>query len=175
MPVAVPRDFFLGGYTLPKPGALKLNAKPRPPAMSVTMSQNFTRKRYGLFILAILLLLLGGVGIYLGAHNYPIRALGLAAIMASAYLVRISHVHDRPDLLKSNGRGKDLKTTKGPGRRLWIVSLALVPLLVAALFLMYIDAVNGGNETWPVDVFAGVAVVCTIVWSYLAAKIYGSQ
>jgi len=139
------------------------------------MSQNVTRKRYGLFVLAILLLLLGGVGIYVGSHNYPIRALGLVAIMVSAYLVRISHVHDGSDLPEASGQGKDLKTAKGPGRLLWIVSLALVPLLGAAFFLLHIDAVNGGHEAWPADAFAGVGLACAIVWGYLAAKIFRSQ
>jgi hypothetical protein len=136
--------------------------------------QNVARKRYGLFVAAILLLLLGGVGIYLGPHNYPIRAVGLVAIMASAYLVRISHVHDRPGLPKASGWETDLKTAKGPGRLLWIVSLALVPLLGASGFLLHIDAVNGGHEAWPADVFAGVVLACAIVWGYLAAKILGS-
>jgi len=53
------------------------------------------RKKYGFFVLAIVLLLLGGVGLYLGAHNFSIRVLGLAALLASGYFVRISHVHDR--------------------------------------------------------------------------------
>jgi hypothetical protein len=143
--------------------------------MSVTVSQNVSGKRYGLFVLAILILLLGGVGIYVGSHNYPIRALGLAAVMASAYLVRISHVRDRSDLPEAQGRGKDLKRAKGPGRLLWIISLALVLLLGASLFLLYIDAVNGGHEAWPADVFAGVVLACAVVWGYLAAKIFGSQ
>jgi hypothetical protein len=143
--------------------------------MSVTVSQNVSGKRYGLFVLAILILLLGGVGIYVGSHNYPIRALGLVAVMASAYLVRISHVHDRSDSPEASGRGKNLKTVKSQGRLLWIVSLALVPLLGAAFFLLHIDAVNGGHEAWPADVFAGVVLACAVVWGYLAAKIFGSQ
>jgi hypothetical protein len=142
--------------------------------MSVTASQNVTRKRYGLYVLAILLLLLGGVGIYVGSHSYPIRVLGLVALTASVYLARISRVHDRSDLSEARGRGKDLKTAKGPGRLLWIVSLALVPLLGAAYFLLHLDAVNGGHEAWPADVFAGVVLACAIVWGYLAVKIFGS-
>ena len=139
----------------------------------MSTSQNVVRKRYGLFALAILLLLFGGVGIYLGSHNYPIRVLSLVAIMASAYLVRISHVHERSGLPEASLRGKDLKTAKGPGRPLWIVSLALVPLLGASFFLLRYDAVNGGHEAWPADVFAGVVIACAIVWGYLAAKIFG--
>jgi hypothetical protein len=136
-------------------------------------SQNVARKRYSLFVLAILLLLLGGAAIYVGSYNYPIRGLGAVAVLASVYLVRISHVHDRSGFPEANVRGTDLKTAKGPGRLLWIISIALVPLLGAAYFLLHIDAVNGGHEAWPADVFAGVGLACAIVWGYLAAKIFG--
>jgi hypothetical protein len=134
----------------------------------VITSQKAARKRYGLLALALLLLLLGGVGIYFGSHNFPIRALGLAAIMASTYFVRISRVRDRSVFAEASGRTKEL-TTEGTGRWLWFVSLALVPMLGAALFLMHIDFANGGHEAWPVYVFGGVALACVIIWNYLAA------
>jgi hypothetical protein len=63
---------------------------------------------------------------------------------------------------------------KGPARGLWVASIALVPLLGIAWFLLDRDAVNGGHEAWPVDVFAGVGLVCTLVWSCFAAKIVGA-
>ena len=135
--------------------------------MSVITSQK-AAKRYGLFALAILLLMLGGVGIYFGSHNYPIRSLGIMAILASIYLVRISRVRGRSVFPEASGRTMEL-TTEGPGHWLWIVSLVLVPLLGAAFYLMHIDFANGGHEAWPVYVFAGVALACIIIWSYLAA------
>jgi hypothetical protein len=132
-------------------------------------SQNLARKRYALYALAILLLLLGGGGIYLGTHNYLIRALALVAIMASVHVARISHVHDRLSLPEASGRGK---TARGPGRLLWIVSLALVPLLGASAFVLNMDAIHGGHEAWPVDVFAGVALACAGVWAALVSSYY---
>jgi uncharacterized protein (UPF0333 family) len=141
----------------------------------VSTSQSVVRKRYGLFVLAILLLLLGGVGIYLGSHNYSIRVLGDVAIIASVYLVRISNVHIRSGLPVARGQMENLKTVKGPGRLLWIVSIALVPLLGASFFLVYIDAAHGGNEAWPADLFAGVGLICAGVWGCLAAKIFGGR
>ena len=125
-------------------------------------------KRYGLLAIALLLLLLGGVGIYFGSHNFPIRALGLAAIMASTYFVRISRVRDRSVFREGSGRTMEL-TTEAPARWLWFVSLALIPVLGAAFFLMHIDFAKGGHEAWPVYLFAGVALACAIIWSYLAA------
>jgi hypothetical protein len=143
--------------------------------MSVITSQNVARKRYVLFVLAILLLLLGGLGIYVGSHNYPLRALGVVAIMVSVYLVRISHVHDRSGLPDVSGPRTDLKIAKGPGRLLWISSLALVPLQGAAFYLLHIDAVNGGHEAWPAYVCGGVVLVCAVVWGFLVAKIFGGR
>jgi len=139
----------------------------------VITSQNVAWKRYGLLALAILLLLLGGLGLYVGSHNYPIRALGLVAIMASTYLVRISRVHDQSGLPDASGSRTDLKIAKGPGRLLWIIALALVLLQGAAFYLMHVDAINGGHEAWPAYVFAGVGLVCAVVWGYLVAKIFG--
>ena len=139
----------------------------------MSTSQNVVSKRYGLFVLAILLLLLGGVGIYLGSDNYLIRVLGLVSIMVSVYLVRVSRIHNGSSLPEVRGPEKNFKTEKGPGRLLWIVSVALVPLLAASGFLLHIDAANGGHEAWPADIFAGVVLACAIVWGYLAAKIFG--
>jgi hypothetical protein len=138
-------------------------------------SQSAARRRKALFILAILLLLLGGMGIFVGSHSYPVRAIGVVGIVASAYLVRTTHVHDQSDLPEASGRGTGFKTAKGPGPLLWIISLALVPLLGAAFFLLHIDAVNGGHEAWPADVFAGVGLACAVVWGYLVARIFGGR
>ena len=144
--------------------------------MSGITSQNAAGKRNGLFLLAILLLFLGGAGVYVGTHNSPIRALGVVTIAASAYLVRISRVHDRSSLPEVTGRGRDFRTTKGPlGTLLWIISLALVPLLGAAFWLLHIDAANGGHEAWPADVFAGVGLSCAVVWGCLVAKVLGGK
>lgn len=138
-------------------------------------SQNVAGKKYLLFILAILLLLLGGLGIYAGSHDYPLRALGVVAIMASTYLVRVSHIHDRSGLPDVGGSRTDLKIAKGPGRLLWIISLALVPLQGAAFYLLHIDAVNGGHDAWPAYVCGGVVLVCAVVWGYLVARIFGGR
>jgi hypothetical protein len=127
------------------------------------------------FVLAILLLLLGGLGIYVGSHNYPIRALGVVAIMVSAYFIRISHIHDRSPLPEATGPRTDIKIAKGPRPLLWIISLALVPLLGAAFLLLHIDAANGGHEAWPADVFGGVGLACSVVWGYLVAKIFAGR
>jgi hypothetical protein len=141
----------------------------------VTTSQNAEWKRYGLLALAILLVLSGGVCMYLGTHNFQIRSLGLAAIAASGYFVRLSRVRDQSKPLPTNYSDTTVKARKGPGRRLWIVSAALVPFPLAALYLIQRDIANGGHEAWPADLFGGIIIVCAIVWSCLAAKIVASR
>lgn len=126
------------------------------------------RKSYSLFVLAILLLLFGGVAFALGGHDFTIRTLGLLAIVASTYLVRMSNVRD------ATGPAPGLKIDQDPGRMLWVISIALVPLLVASFFLLHVDALNGGHDAWPVYLFAGVVLVCAGVWGALVARI-GSQ
>lgn len=123
---------------------------------------------------AVLLLVLGGLCVYFGSHNYLLRVLGVAAIMVSVYLVRISRVRSHPGLREAGQPGMELKTTRGPGRLLWIVSLAFLPLLGVSIFLLHIDAANGGHAAWPADLFAGVALACAAVWGCLIAKIFGS-
>jgi hypothetical protein len=134
----------------------------------MTPSPHVGRKKYGLFVLAIILILLGGMGVYLGSNNYLIRVLGSVSLLVSVYLVRISRVNHESTLPKANA-----VEYGGPSRLLWIVSLALVPLLGASAFLLHIDAVNGGHEAWPADVFAGVALVCAGVWGCLIVKLQG--
>ncbi len=123
----------------------------------------------GLFVLAVVLLVFAGACIYFGSNNFSIRTLGAVAILASVYLVRVARgVHDRSVLPKVNS-----VEYGGLSRLLWILSLALVPLLGASGYLLHIDAKNGGHETWPVDLFFGVVLVCAGVWACLAVKLRG--
>lgn len=126
-----------------------------------------SRKRLGLWALATLLLALGAAGIYAGSHNYPIRALGVIAVITSAYVIRKSTIRDQAG--QPQGRQPMSLAARHSTRMLWIVSLALVPLLAIALLLLQMDAAKGGHEAWPADVFAGVGFVCAVVWGWLFA------
>jgi len=134
--------------------------------------QSAPRKQYGLLALAVVLLLLGGVVIYVGSHNFAIRAVGIAIVMASTYLVQFSNRHKRSGLPEVNGAVND-RNVKGQGRLLWIVSLSLVPVLAGAWYLLHLDAASGGKVAWPADVFAGIGLVCAVVWSLLIVRISG--
>jgi uncharacterized membrane protein len=141
------------------------------------MSQPGPKKRYALYSLAILLLVLAAVGLYFGAHNFPIRSLALAAIMVSSYLVRASRVRPQQSFSPIvSDPGADEAAEKRYRRLLWILSLGLTALSVFAFLLMFNDTVtNGGNEVWPVYVFAMLALLCACAWGALVAKLTAPQ
>jgi len=133
--------------------------------------QDVRRKRYGLYALAILLLVIGGVALFVGMKNFGVRCLGLVAIIASGYLVRISNVRARPSLPMTSGDAKDFKAGEKGTRLMWIIGAALVPVAGASLFYLYLASLNGSHDALPAYIFAGVAVICTVVWSYLVSTL----
>lgn len=135
--------------------------------------------RYATIGVGFSLVCLGGVGIYLGSHYYPFRALGLLAVLAAAYLFRtaaqsgpakeqMSFQHPKGSVPLQAGL---LQRAKGPGPLLWGVSIALLPVLGVAFLLVQNDAVNGGHEAWPLDILFGHILVCCIVWAILTTKL----
>ena len=128
-------------------------------------------RSYGVFSLAILLLILGGAAIYLGSHDFSIRSLGLVACLASAHLIRTWRVRGRKSSALVIDRSMGPGAETGPARSVWIIGAALVPVAVLSYLYLYQDAQNGYHEVLPVYVFAGVAIICAGVWSYLASRL----
>ena len=126
-------------------------------------------KRYFL-VVAIVLLLAGGAGLYFGSQDFEVRSLALVAIVAVTYIVRLSRVPHGDPFLATN-QGTDSQESKGSVRRLWIVGIAFV--LVAGLSYMYLynDALHGYHEALPVYVFASVGVAGVFVCGFLVSRI----
>ena len=137
----------------------------------LVMSKTAPQKRYGLYSLAILFLVLSFVGLIAGNRSFAIRSLGLVALIVSAYFVRISKVHGPPALAIRTDLEADSKGEKGPGRLAWAIGIALVPAAGTSYLYLYNDAIHGYHEALPVYVFAGVALACATVWAYLVAKL----
>ena len=133
------------------------------------MSQTAPQKRYGLFSLAILLLLLGGASFFIGSRTFVIRSLGALACIASVYLVRISNVRDRP--FSVVGSSQVAGSTRRPGRLTWSIGVVSLLLAGASFLYLYNDALHGYHEALPVYVFAGTALACALVWSYLVSRL----
>lgn len=140
------------------------------------MSELSPKKKNGLYSLALLLLVLAAAALYFGAHNFPIRALGLAAVLVSSYLVRASKV--RPQQTYSpivTVPGADAAAAKRYIRFLWILSFGLTAFAVLSFVLMCSDTVtNNGEEVWPAYLFAAFAFLCACAWGALVAKVTAS-
>ena len=128
-------------------------------------------KKYALYALAILLLVIGGAALFVGMNNFGVRCLGLVAIIASGYIIRISNVRARPSLPMTSGDADDSELGKKGTRLMWIIGAALVPVAGASFFYLYQDGLHGYHDILPVYIFAGVAVICTLVWSYLVSRL----
>ncbi|HKS80239.1 MAG TPA: hypothetical protein VJR23_01930 [Candidatus Acidoferrales bacterium] len=129
------------------------------------------QKRHWLFVLAVLLLLAGGAALLVGPKNFGVWSLGLVACIVSVYLIRVSNVHSRSASAATGSEGAGLKARKGRGRLMWIIGAALLPVAGASFFYLYQDALHGYHDTTPVYVFAGVAALCAVVWSYLVSRV----
>jgi hypothetical protein len=134
-------------------------------------SQKTPRKRSGLLVLAGIFLLIGGGVIYIGSHNFPIRVVGIAFVIASAYLIQVSNARNRSKVPEASGEVNNRNSTNASRRVLWIASVSLVPILAGAWYLLHLDAIKGGQAAWPADLFAGVGLVCAAVWSLLMVMI----
>lgn len=139
----------------------------------MTSLEGIPRKRYGLFVLAILMLLGGAAALFFAwssftrrIEDFVIWLLGLLMIVASTYLVRISNVRARPGAVAGEDRA-----SKRPGALLWLMGAASVIALVISYHYLYRDALGGYHEVWPVDVFAAVALISASVLAYLGSRL----
>jgi len=115
--------------------------------MSQKISQ--TQKRYSLFVLAILLLLLGGAALSMGPKYSAIRSFAGVAFVVAVYLTRVSNVHARSTLAVTSDPASNRL-----GRLMWIVGFALLVVLGISFLYLYKDALDGYHEVLPVYLFA---------------------
>jgi hypothetical protein len=129
-------------------------------------SQSGPRKRYGLFVLAILVLLSGGVALVMGSNSFA-----AVACILSVYLVRISNVYTQAASTVISDQGPDSRATKRPRPLMWIFGVALLAAQGISFLSLHRGALGGHQEILPVYIFAGIALACTLFWSYLLSRI----
>lgn len=136
------------------------------------------KKRYGLFALAVGMLLIGAVALFLEWNNFArglggflIWSIGLLMIVSSTYLVKISNVHARSSSVAASDPSKGSRSAKGPGLRMWLLGAASLAALGISYHYLYKDALAGYHQMWPVYAFAGSGLVCAIVLGYLFARL----
>ncbi len=137
---------------------------------SANMSQIESPKRYGLFALAILLLISGGAAFFLGLNNFAIRAVGLALGLASVYLIRISNFHTPPTVPVTTAQRSLSRAKNRPGRPMWTVGVVSFLLVGVSFVYLREDALHGYQEVLPVYLFTAAGLACVIVWLYLISK-----
>ena len=71
----------------------------------------------------------------------------------------------------TGGDANDSEAGEKGTRLMWIIGAALVPVAGASLFYLYLASLNGSRDTLPAYIFAGVAVICIVVWSYLVSRL----
>ena len=122
-------------------------------------------------VLAVLLLAFACAMFIVASNSFTMRSLGIVAILVSVWLVRVSNVHSRPSPGLAGDEGTSTRTSKRLGRVEWVVGP--LSLLAAGASYLYLrnDALNGYQQVLPVYVFAGVGLVCTVIWGYLAVKL----
>jgi hypothetical protein len=81
----------------------------------------------------------------------------------------MSNVRNRPFSVVG---GQIAGSTRLPGRLTWSIGVLSLILAGAAFLYLYNDALHGYHELLPVYVFAGTALACTLVWSYLVSRFF---
>ena len=137
------------------------------------MSHNLYSKRYGLFALAIALLICGGLALFASvtsSNRFLLRSLGVLACLASVHFVRLSRVH-AGSYVTASARNVGAGTPERPRPTLWAFGAVSLIAVGISYFYLYEDAVDGYHELLPVYLFALAMLVCAWVWGYLISKV----
>ncbi len=113
------------------------------------MSDSPDTKRYGLFTLAIALLVWGGLALVVGSTHIWARPLGGLACLVGAWLVTVSRVHAESDLAAA-ARHVSLETSERPRPALWALGAGSLIAVGVSFGYLYQDALDGYHDMEPV-------------------------
>jgi hypothetical protein len=128
------------------------------------MAFSTSSKRRALYALGVAVLLIATVAMVLGNHNFEIRFAGLLALLGSLKLLN-----------GAKGIGQVSPTQEGSGippptRTMWLIGAVLALVQVITLYLLYLDAVDGYRQAWPLYAFTATAMVCAGFFAALFAR-----
>jgi hypothetical protein len=127
-------------------------------------------KFYALRAVAVLLLVFAAGTFIVRPHGFGFRLLGLVAILLSVSVVRRSNV----SVARARGDVLAEWVSSKPGRvgpLAWIlVALSLVACGIC-VFFVHLDALHGGNETWPAYALFGAVLAVAASTSYVVFRI----
>lgn len=127
-------------------------------------------KFYALRALAVLLGLFAGAIFILRPPGFGLHLLAFLAIFIGLWIVRRSNAsvwRARGDVLSEWSSNKAGRV----GPLAWILVAASLLVCGATYFLMYLDALHGGKEVWPVYAFAGAGLTLVLTLGNLIARI----
>jgi hypothetical protein len=130
--------------------------------MLLSLFQKLSGKtRLGLRGLEVVVLLLGGVGLYVGRNYVAIQFLGYLAIGIGVMGV--------PARGYATRRVAD--SVYGPPRRpglwLWMVSIISIFPALGSYLYMYSDEARGGQASWPINLTLSLVLLCLLCWFVL--------
>jgi hypothetical protein len=136
------------------------------------------RKRYGLFALAIVMLLAGAAALILEWNSYVqggksllIWALGLLMIVASTRLVRASNARTNTNSVTPEDQHSGPSAGKRVRPRLWLASVASLIVVAISYYCLREDALGGYHQVWPVYAFASTSVISGLILGYLVVRL----
>lgn len=135
-------------------------------------NENGPEKSYGLFALAIILILSGVVVNVLYFKDFSIRSISLLMVVVGAFLVRASNVRGLLGARLTNNQNLNPRVRKPPGPLAWALCVgSAVGVVISYHFMVeYLHA--GGTVVWPVYAFAVCALIGTLSWSYVISKFF---
>jgi hypothetical protein len=138
----------------------------------MTIPPNVRVKFYTLRALALALGAFAAVDFLLRPNAFGFRALALLGIFVGLWLVRRSNAY----VWDARGQVVGVRSPAVAVRRVGPVAWTLVAASLVAsgatFFLMYLDAVHGGKEAWPVYAFTGAVLAFAVASGYVAMKIF---
>jgi uncharacterized membrane protein len=115
--------------------------------------------------MAILAIVSGGAIAYV-TSSFTIRSVGMILLIFGVYLGRLARGTAQTDLVTA-----PTAASNRPGPVLWAVAIALSLAAAVAFYYLYKDALQGYHQTVPVYAFAGIALICGLVWAALLARL----
>lgn len=128
-------------------------------------------KFYTLRVLALVLMAFAGA-IFLRSHGFGLFLLGITAIFVGLWIIRRSNVavwRARGHVVAEWSLAQAVKRV-GP----WAWAFTVASLLACFLtcLLMYVDALHGGKEVWPVYALLGAVLALVVTSSYVVMKVF---
>jgi hypothetical protein len=115
---------------------------------------------------SFLLLGAAALALYFGRHNFPIRAIGIIAIMSAVALTRsaqgplsIAEQKNRPPALTIFH---------------WAIAILLAAASIVAYRMLWATGQDGGQSVWPVYLFAGTTLIAGAYWAAFLTRLQES-